>query len=567
MSISLNSSLPNQAKIFGSLFISIALTACGGGGGASNSNDTPIVIIEEPEEPELDHSGLTPVESDIIDNTEYLAGGDVTLFVTNDKAFETRPDAIADDFTFDSFFTQGDHLFRTAHDDSGPLMNSDTCQSCHINDGRGEISDDIDTPFISTLIKISDSAGNEDPIYGDQIQIFAEQSFSTSDLSAGIAQYDASINGDQLFGEAYVFVEYQDINGTYPDGTAFTLRNPVYKIKSPSFGPFTEDIQFSVRMAPSVFGTGLLDAIPADNILALADESDSDNDGISGRASMVTDAISGETVLGRFAYKAQAATVLQQSAAAYRGDIGLTNSLATAENCTDLQLACQVLAEQEGEVGDDYDVSDRELALVEFYTSVLGVPARRGYDSNSQTWDADISEGRRLFFESGCIGCHTPRHVTADANGSALGDIPLIGDPDPTDAADIIEPLSNQTIYPYTDLLLHDLGGSCAVTRELADGTSCTEGEACYYVQRCEGLADGVAQGDAIGSEWKTPALWGLGLVQTVNSDSTFLHDGRARTIEEAILWHGGEAEAAKSNFMELDASARTQMLQFLSSL
>ncbi|MEP2650510.1 MAG: di-heme oxidoredictase family protein [Paraglaciecola sp.] len=564
MTNSISTSIPSSAQIVGSILITIVITACGGG--SSNTTKTPVVIIENPE-PELDHSGLTPLENDVIENGEHLAGGAITLFVKDDKAFETRPDPISDDFTFDSFFTQGDHLFRTAHNDSGPLMNSDTCQSCHINDGRGEISDDVDTPFISTLIKLSDSTGSEDPTYGDQIQIFAEQSFSTSNLSAGLAQYDASINGDQLFGEAYAFVEYEDISGSYPDGTTFTLRNPIYKIKSPSFGEFTDDIQFSVRLAPSVFGTGLLGAIPTENILALVDEVDSDNDGISGRASMVTDTINGETVLGRFAYKAQAATVLQQSAAAYRGDIGLTNSIATAENCTDLQLACQVVAEQEGEAGDDYDVSDRELALVEFYTRVLGVPARRGFDTDTQTWDADVTDGRRLFFESGCIGCHTPRHVTAEAIGSALGDIPLIGNPDPADTADAIEPLSNQTIYPYTDLLLHDLGGSCTVTRELADGASCTNGEACYYVQRCNGLADGVPQGDAMGSEWKTPALWGLGLVQTVNPDSTFLHDGRAQTIEEAILWHGGEAETSKNNFMQLGVSERARMLQFLSSL
>ena len=213
----------------------------------------------------------------------------------------------------------------------------------------------------------------------------------------------------------------------------------------------------------------------------------------------------------------------------------------------------------------NYDVSIRELALVEFYTRTLGVPARRGYDTNTQTWDADISQGRTLFFEANCTGCHTPRHITAAAAGSELGKIPVIGDPD--EAAEPLEALSNQTIFPYTDLLLHDMGGSCAITRELADATSCSEGVACYYVQRCDGLADGLIQGIATGSEWKTPALWGLGLVQTVNPDSTFLHDGRARTIEEAILWHGGEAQVSKDNFMQLNTQQRTQMLAFLQSL
>lgn len=560
-----NSSIFN---LLGLACLTVLLAGCGGGGSDSTQVTPPIVVVEEPEpEPVVDHSGLDPLSSEIIDNAEYLAGGDVTLFVSDDAAFETRPEVIADDFTLDSFFTQGDHLFRTAHDDSGPLMNSDTCQSCHINDGRGEISDDIDVPFISTLIKISDPSGETDPIYGDQIQIFAEQSFSSSDLNAGLAQYNGSVNGDLLFGEAYAYVEYEEVMGNYADGTSYSLRNPVYKIKDPSFGDFINDIQFSVRMAPSVFGTGLLGAIPADNILALADEDDVDNDGISGRPSYVTDQFTDETVLGRFAYKAQAATVLQQSAAAYRGDIGLTNSIFTEEPCTELQTACNTVAEREGQTGDDYDVSLRELALVEFYTRVLGVPARRGYDESTESWDANITEGRRLFFEAGCVGCHTPRHVTGDASGSVLGEIPLIGDPDVAAEAESIEALSNQTIFPYTDLLLHDMGGSCEITRELEDGSACTGGDSCLYVQRCEGLADGVPQGDASATEWKTPALWGVGLVQTVNPDSTFLHDGRARTIEEAILWHAGEAETAKQNFVQLSAAERTQLLQFLDSL
>jgi CxxC motif-containing protein (DUF1111 family) len=536
------------------------ISACGGG---SSTTEAPTVVVTP--EPELDHSGLTPLEADTIDNLEYQAGGDVTVFLSNDKAFETRPAPIADSFTLDGLFTQGDHLFRTAHDDSGPLMNSDTCQSCHINDGRGEIPTDINEPFISTLVKIFDHEGNEDPVYGDQIQTFAEQSFSTSDLNSGLPVYDGSINGDELFGEAYTFVEYEDLTITYPDGTETSLRKPIYKTKDLSFGPFTDNIQFSVRVAPSVFGTGLLGAIPQANILALVDEDDADNDGISGRASMVTNVTTNETVLGRFAYKAQAPSVLQQSAGAYRGDIGLTNSLFIEESCTDNQTACQVVAEREGEIGDDYDVSIRELALVEFYTRTLGAPARRGYDSDTQTWDADISQGRTLFFEANCVGCHTPRHVTEEAAGSLLGEIPGVGDP--TEAAEPIEALSNQTIFPYTDLLLHDMGGSCEVTQELSDGTSCSEGELCYYVQRCDGLADDVIQGIASQSEWKTPALWGLGLVQTVNADSTFLHDGRARTIEEAILWHGGEAQTSKDNYMQLSAEQRTQMLAFLQSL
>ena len=340
-------------SIYVLLFSFTTITACGGGNNTTSNPLPPDKLDPVPEpEPVLDHSGLSPLTSDIIDNSEYLSGGDVTLFLSNDKAFETRPDLIKGSFTLDGLFTQGDHLFRTAHNDSGPLMNSDSCQSCHINDGRGEMPKDSSEPFISTLVKIADVLGNADPMYGDQLQTFAEQSFNTSDLMSGLPIFDGSLNGDQLYGEAYTFVEYDEVTGSYPDGTQYRLRSPVNKIKDLSFGPFIEDIQFSVRVAPAVFGSGLLGAIPQANILALVDEDDTDNDGISGRASMVTNVLSNKTVLGRFAYKAQAPSVLQQSAGAYRGDMGLTNSMFVDESCTDNQTACQVVAERESKVDE-----------------------------------------------------------------------------------------------------------------------------------------------------------------------------------------------------------------------
>lgn len=313
-----------------------------------------------------------------------------------------------------------------------------------------------------------------------------------------------------------------------------------------------------------MFGVGLLEAIPEQNILALVDENDTDSDGISGRASMVTDVLTGEARLGRFAYKAQNPSVLQQGAGAYRGDIGITSSIFPDEPCTEQQIACLAVAEHENQSGDNPDISDLEMAQVEFYNRVLGVPARRGFDSANALWNADISAGRQQFFEIGCIGCHTPRQVTGEAAGSVLGEITFSG-LEPNAAP--IEMLSNQTIFPYTDLLLHDMGGSCAVTRETEAGQSCDSGEECLYVQRCEGLADGLTQGMASGTEWKTPPLWGIGLVQTVNAQATFLHDGRARTIEEAVLWHGGEAQNSLTAFKALSSEQRSQVLAFIESL
>lgn len=538
------------------------LTACGGG-----STDTPpsppIVVTPEPV-PEVDHSGLTPLEATSIDNSEYLSGGDATVFVSNEDAFSTRPDPITENFTLDGNFTSGDHIFRTPHDGAGPLLNSSNCQGCHLNDGRGILPKNAEKPFTSMLVKIGDNSGAPDPIYGDQLQTFAEQSFSTSDFSSGWPLYNGSLNGDVLVGEAYTYIEFEEIIGTYPDGNSYSLRNPIYKTKDLSFGDFVDNIRFSARVAPQVFGVGLLEAIPEAYILALTDDNDLDSDGISGRASMVTDALTNETRLGRFAYKAQNPSVLQQVAGAYRGDIGITSSIFIQEPCSNSQIACLAVAEREKNVAEQVDISDLELAQVEFYNRVLGVPARRGFNSDNNQWDANIAAGREQFFTTGCVGCHTPRHVTGEAAGSVLGEISLSG---LKKNAAPIDMLSNQTIYPYTDLLLHDMGGSCMVTRETTDELSCSEGQECMYVQRCEGLADGLIQGTASGTEWKTPALWGIGLVQTVNTDATFLHDGRARTIEEAVLWHGGEAQNSLTAFKQLSSAQRSQVLAFIESL
>ena len=543
----------------------VFLSACGGGSGSKDSITLPIIVTPTPE-PQLilDHSGLTPLKASTIDDAEYLSGGDATLFITGKDAFSTRPDPIAANFTLDGNFTSGDHIFRTPHQDAGPLLNTTNCQGCHLNDGRGVLPDNINEPFTSMLVKIGNSTGAPDPIYGNQLQTFGEQSFSTSDFTSGWPSHNGSTNGDVMVGEAYTYIKFEEVVGSYPDGTSYSLRNPTYKTKDLSFGDFTADIHFSPRVASQVFGVGLLEAIPEQYILALADDNDADSDGISGRASMVIDLSRNETRLGRFTYKGQTPSVLQQGAAAYQGDMGITNSIFPNEPCTDTQIACLIVAEREKKVGDQHDISDLEMAQVEFYNRVLGVPARRGFDINSAQWDTNIATGRQQFFEIGCIGCHTPRHVTEVAEGSVLGEIAFSG---LQENAAPIEMLSNQTIFPYTDLLLHDMGGSCVVTRETAQGKTCDAGEECMYVQRCEGLADGLTQGMASGTEWKTPPLWGIGLVQTVNADATFLHDSRARTIEEAVLWHGGEARNSLTAFKQLNRDQRSQVLAFIESL
>jgi CxxC motif-containing protein (DUF1111 family) len=241
--------------------------------------------------------------------------------------------------------------------------------------------------------------------------------------------------------------------------------------------------------------------------------------------------------------------------------MGLTNRFFSADPCSATQSACVSAAQTEPAP----NVSDLELAQVEFYSRTLAVPARRGYDSATRTWNSDIWAGRKQFIELGCVNCHVPKHVTASASASVLGKANLASLAPSTAPIDAI---SHQTIWPFTDLLLHDMGGSCdPVVQETASGNSCSGGTDCEWILRCDGLADGRDDVLADGTEWRTPPLWGAGLVQSINPAAGFLHDGRARNFAEAILWHDGEAATAQQKFRALNATQRDQLLAFLFSL
>jgi CxxC motif-containing protein (DUF1111 family) len=257
-----------------------------------------------------------------------------------------------------------------------------------------------------------------------------------------------------------------------------------------------------------VFGVGLLEAVPAAEVEAAADPDDRDHDGISGRANHVIDPETGQLALGRFGWKANVASVKAQNAGAFAGDIGITSSVKPDQPCTGAQATC--LAQPSG---GDPEVSDRKLDQVTFYTRTLAVPARR------HAGDPRTRDGQRTFDRIGCESCHTAQLTTGDS------DLPS---------------LAHQTIRPYTDLLVHDLG---------------------------PGLADDRPDGEASGREWRTAPLWGIGLVETVNGHTRFLHDGRARNLLEAILWHGGEAEDARDAFAKLSKQDRDDLLAFLASL
>ena len=308
--------------------------------------------------------------------------------------------------------------------------------------------------------------------------------------------------------EGAVSVTYDPVDGTYGDGTPYQLRDPTFSVTDPAFGPLGEDVVLGPRLAPQVVGAGLLEAIPEAAVLEAADPGDEDGDGISGRPNHVWDDRAGAKALGRFGWKANVPTVEQQVANAFHGDIGITSELHPDQNCPPSQAVCEAAPS-----GGDPELTDERLGAVTFYNRTLAVPAMREPD------DGDVRAGAEVFEEVGCASCHTPDQHTGPADVAALAD---------------------QEIHPYTDLLLHDMGA---------------------------GLADGRADFDASGSEWRTPPLWGIGLADQVNGHRFLLHDGRARTLEEAILWHGGEGEASREAFRTASAEDRARLIAFLEAL
>jgi CxxC motif-containing protein (DUF1111 family) len=408
-------------------------------------------------------------------------------------------------------FSVGNSFFRNpwvpapsstdARDGLGPLFNTNGCQNCHIKDGRGHAPKTSDDSVVSLLVRMSIPFQSDDdrdvyqrlgvvpePTYGTQLQDFA-------------------LPNQQA--EGRVKVQYQPVWVHFSDGERVELRKPLLSIVDLNYGPMHPETMLSARIAPAMIGLGLLENISEDTILAFADPDDIDGDGISGRVNRVYNVETGRTQLGRFGWKAGQPTLMQQNAAAFHADIGLTSRLFPNENCTAEQTICSDLPS-----GGVHEVSDNILKFVEFYTQHLAVPARRKLD------DPRVIAGEALFNDIGCSACHKTTITTATKQ-----ELPA---------------LSGQIIDPYTDLLLHDMGP------ELAD-------------YRPEAMANG--------GEWRTAPLWGIGYSREVHPDSSFLHDGRARTPFEAVLWHGGEAEEAKQRVLTLSKQQREALIAFLDSL
>ncbi|MDZ4877058.1 MAG: hypothetical protein CLLPBCKN_006493 [Chroococcidiopsis cubana SAG 39.79] len=431
------------------------------------------------------------------------SGGDTTVRNRTSHGYEQPAPNLSEKML--ALHIEGDRAFDAAfvtppakvNPGLGPLFNNTSCTGCHIRDGRGMPEKG------QLLVRVSNPRqnGKELPSEQGDAPVLEQNYHPEAAVSLGNAPpvpgIGTQIQEQGVYGhvpEAQVEIQWQEQLGRYADGTPYKLRSPLAKITRTNDRVLPPEVKTSLRIPSPVFGLGLLEAIPEKTILALADPDDRDGDGISGRPNYVWDVVKQVEVLGRFGWKANNPDLLQQTASAYVNDMGVTSPM---------------FPEPDG----SSEIERETLKAATFYVQTLAVPARTMLNN------PQVQKGEKLFASANCVACH----VSALRTGSHE-----------------VAALSNQTIYPYTDLMLHDMGA---------------------------GLADGRPDFRATGTEWRTSPLWGIGLTQTVLPYSGYLHDGRARTLEEAILWHEGEAKDSKEKFTKMSKDDRTALIQFLRSL
>jgi CxxC motif-containing protein (DUF1111 family) len=501
--------------IFRAALFGIALA---GAARAEGLDDRHLLVIPRTPEEAARIVDVTapPTDFTMAQPFEANSAGAATVRVTTTADAFSLPSAnIGFDGELD--FKLGNALFRKtwiaspastlASDGLGPLYNARACQDCHVKDGRALVPEPGQRS-VGLFLRLSLPGGTPpeeiedylatipDPAYGSQLQDFASPGQTP---------------------EGQLQVSYEDMPVTLSDGTIITLRNPTYTITDAAFGPLSPDLQISPRIAPQMIGLGLLEAIPAADILSREDPDDANGDGISGRANIVFSAEYSTLMLGRFGLKAGAPTIREQSAGAFSGDMGLSSRIHPDPwgECTAAQADCRAAPHgQEPDIRDGLEVDNQSLDLVTFYAQNLGVPARRNVD------DPTVLRGKEIFHTAQCAACHTPSHVTHRLENQPAQ--------------------SFQLIWPYTDLLLHDMGPA---------------------------LADNRPEARATGQEWRTPPLWGIGLTAQVSGKTEFLHDGRAQSLLEAILWHGGEAAASRDSVIAMPTADREALIAFLESL
>lgn len=429
---------------------------------------------------------------------EYSGGTNGTTFDNSQNAFGNKVSGLSTDQEVD--FTVGNSFNRNnwveapsstvARDGLGPLYNALSCSGCHKLDGRGEPP----LPGMPTVSMVYRLGNGLIDVHGGQTGV--------PNFGGQLGNYSISGFGN----EGDVSITYTEISGTYSDGTSYSLRTPYYSFQHPALA----SVLFSPRVAPVMIGMGLIDALSEQEILKNADEMDRDGDGISGKPNMVWDKLQGRKVIGKLGWKCNTSQTKLQVAAALVNDIGITSSIEPNEALNGNQIPIYASASS----GGSPEISDKLFQQLTFYTSALAVPARRNPK------DESILAGKKLFLEIGCARCHIPTLQTAS---NAL--LPQLG---------------SQSIHPYSDFLLHDMG---------------------------QDLADKLHDFSATEREWRTPPLWGLGLIPTVNRHQFLLHDGRARGVEEAILWHGGEGEFSKERFKQLSKTDRERIIKFVNDL
>ena len=436
------------------------------------------------------------------ERSEALSGGAGTVDKIGKNAFSHH-------FTNLSFeqrqdFLIGNAFFRkvwiaspsstTSSDGLGPLYNARACQSCHIKDGRGHLPKD-EKP-LSAVLKVGNYQNINlvpNKIYGKQIQFFAIPGLSS---------------------ESGLIINSLKSNYRKKVIKNITLEYPKYELNDLKYGKLDANTSLSLRISPQVIGVGLLEAIEDSDIVVKQDINDKDNDGVSGKVRMVYEK-NGNKKIGRFGVRASTPNLFVQSGVAFMHDMGLSNSIGTNAfgDCTKNQNECYKFSTGINKK-DLYEVDDEIMHKIVFYLSSLSPPKRRNVS------DKKVLLGKKIFYESKCTSCHTPKYVTSK---NAKHDF-----------------LKYQLIWPYTDLLLHDMGDE---------------------------LADKDINGNITNKEWKTPPLWGLGYAKEVNSRASFLHDGRAKTILEAVLWHSGEAKESLNYLLNNYKNDLDKLEKFLKSL
>lgn len=413
------------------------------------------------------------------DDLEVRLGGDTTVDDRTRSAFLHPAENLAMDQRVVFQLGRGPFNFAWEIPELGPLFNNDSCLACHGGHGRGLSQIGNGSLRSQALIRVSLLTGTP-----------AEPGGPVPVPGLGLQLQDHATDATPEVIVTQTWIERPE---QYGDGTTIMLREPRVDPRRPDGSPLGNEIRRSYRQGPPLIGLGLLEAVPDEAVLALADPDDADRDGISGRVNLVWDPLRQATVIGRFGHKATVATLRHQTALAFDSDIGLSN-----KHLLDIDGL--------------RDVSDEQFEDVLFFVSTIGVPA-------AAPRNAAARRGRELFDSFGCASCHTPTLTT--------GDHPITA-------------LAHQTIHPFTDMLLHDVGDL---------------------------LTDARRDFAAEGVEWRTPPLWGLGLTQLVSPEAGYLHDGRAQTLEAAILWHGGEAEAAREAFRLAPKQQRDDLIGFLQTL